>query len=663
MVLANGSLAAGQEGVLAGEGGGLVARRMLFDHLRAEADRHLARRREEVAGLATAEQVVARQRRLREWLRQSLGEFPEPGPAPVGRVTGELVGEGYRVQKVIYDSRPGLPVTAALYLPDGPGPFPGVLVPCGHSDAAKAYDAYQRICILLARNGFAVLCFDPLGQGERRQFPGRQWGSYPSLPEHMMIGTSALLVGRQAAGYMLWDAIRSLDYLAGRPEVDAARLGCTGISGGGLQTAYLMAVDDRLAAAAPGCYLTGFGRLLATFDGVGDAEQCITGQIAAGLDHADYLGLHAPKPTLILAATRDYFDIRGTRDCHAEAKRLFGLLGHPDHLAMAEHDLEHGFGQPLRESALAWMGRWLLGRDGMPGEAPTAVASRADLQCTASGNVLDEPGARNLMELIADEGVRLAAERQARRAALSPAAWLAEVRRLLALPVEVPAATVREVGRQEVDGLLRRRLIFATEPGILVPAVLLQGGPESREWPLALVVDGAGKEAALQAGGMGERLARQGFQVLAIDPRGLGETEPRARQNRELVELFGEDWHEALLSLMLDRPLLGQRVYDLLAVLEWAVAEGLATEAGVYLYGRGAAGPVALHAAALDGRFAALDLDRSLVSWQALVEARFHRRQLTNVVPGALRHYDLPELAAAIAPRPVEIHNPQPPGP
>lgn len=653
---------AGQEGILAGERGGVDARRMLFEYLRGQADRHLAERRREVAALATAEEVLARQRRLREWLRQSLGEFPERGPVS-GRVTGELAGAGYRVQKVIYDSRPGLPVTAAFYLPDGPGPFPGILMPCGHSDAAKAYDAYQRICILLARNGFAVLCFDPLGQGERRQFPSQAWGTYPSLPEHMMIGTSALLVGRQAAGYLLWDAIRSLDYLAGRPEVDATRLGCTGISGGGLQTSYLMAVDDRLAAAAPGCYLTGFGRLLATFDGVGDAEQCITGQIAAGLDHADYLAMHAPKPTLVLAATRDFFDIGGTRDCYAEAKRLFTLQGHPEALAIAEHDLEHGFNQPLRESSLAWMGRWLQGRDSMPGEAPTAVFSRAELQCTASGNVLAEPGARNVMDLIVDEGKRLADERPARRAAQAPDVWLAEVRRLLALPATVPPATAREVGRQEADGLLRRRLILTTEPGILVPAVLLQALPESREKPLAMVVNGAGKEAVLQPGGLGERLARQGFQVLALDVRGMGETEPRARQNRELVELFGEDWHEALLSLMLNRPLLGQRVYDLLAVLEWATADGPAAGQAVHLYGRGPAGPVALHAAALDGRFAALDLDGSLGSWEALVAARFQRQQLTTVVPGALRHYDLPDLVKAIAPRPVVIRNPSAPAP
>ena len=171
-----------------------------------------------------------------------------------------------------------------------------MLVPCGHSANGKASETYQRICILLAKNGMAALCYDPIGQGERIQrldAAGKPAIREGSTTEHTMAGIGALLVGRQVASYRIWDGFRALDYLASRPEIDPARLGCTGNSGGGTMTAYLMALDDRIAVAAPSCYITSLERLFATI-GPQDAEQNITGQVAAGMDHADYVTMRAP---------------------------------------------------------------------------------------------------------------------------------------------------------------------------------------------------------------------------------------------------------------------------------------------------------------------------------------------------------------------------------
>ncbi len=187
-------------------------------------------------------------------------------------------------------------------------------MPCGHDDNGKAAEAYQRGCILLAKNGIAALCYDPIGQAERRQLIDAD--GKPSGPgnttEHTMLGIGALLLGRSTAGYRVWDGIRSLDYLAERPEVDAKRLGCTGCSGGGTLTSYLMALDDRVAVAAPSCYITSLERLFATI-GPQDAEQNITGQVAFGLDHADYLGLRAteadPGPRLDAATSSTAGDL------------------------------------------------------------------------------------------------------------------------------------------------------------------------------------------------------------------------------------------------------------------------------------------------------------------------------------------------------------------
>src|SRR6185369_13130054 len=124
-------------------------------------------------------------------------------------------------EKLIFESRPNHHVTATLYLPDGKGPFPGCIMPIGHSVNGKAAEYIQRGSILLAKNGIAVLTYDPIGQGERRQLLDErgQPAIKGSTGEHTMIGVGALLVGRSTASYRIWDGIRSLDYLASREEI------------------------------------------------------------------------------------------------------------------------------------------------------------------------------------------------------------------------------------------------------------------------------------------------------------------------------------------------------------------------------------------------------------------------------------------------------------
>ena len=136
--------------------------------------------------------------------------------------------------------------------------------------------------------------------------------------------------------------MRSIDYLAGREEVDADRIGVTGCSGGGTITSYLMALDYRVACAAPSCYITSFRRLIDTI-GPQDAEQNIHGQLAFGMDHADYLMMRAPMPILVLASTHDFFDINGTWDSFRQAKRIYTRLGFADRMSLVETDAKHGF--------------------------------------------------------------------------------------------------------------------------------------------------------------------------------------------------------------------------------------------------------------------------------------------------------------------------------
>ncbi len=634
-------LSAGQEDltVLKPEAG-RSPRKMLYAYLDGEAGKLFDARRQAVAALKTPEDVRRRQEDLRARFVQALGGYPEKTPLNP-RVVARDARDGYAVERVIYESRPGHHVTAVLYLPEGTPPFPGILVPCGHSENGKAVETYQRACILMARNGMAVLCYDPIGQGERKQLLTPE--GKPAIPgsttEHTLAGVGAILVGRCTASYRIWDGFRSMDYLAGRPEVDPKRLGCTGNSGGGTMTAYLMALDERIQAAAPSCYITTLERLFATI-GPQDAEQNIPGQVAFGMEHADYATLRAPKPTLICIATQDYFDREGALTTLREAKRVYGLLGKGECVDLFEFNDKHGFSKPRREAAMRWMRRWLMGKDDAPAEPDFPVAKDAEVQCTKSGQVLLDFKGKSVFDLNAERGSELAARRSVKDLA-------DEVRRRIAF--RPPAAGLRPevTGEVKREGCVIEKLVYRTEPGIAVPALRFK--PAAAGKSPVIYVHGEGKAADANPGGPIEALVRAGHVVVAPDLRGIGETAPEPPSNR--TRLQGPEWKEAFLALHIDRPLLGQRVCDLLSLVE-------ALGGGVDVVGVGAGGPIVLHAAALEPRIKRITIERSVLSWSSVVRTPVGHGQLANAVPGALEAYDLPDLAAVLVPRPLAIRAP-----
>jgi cephalosporin-C deacetylase-like acetyl esterase len=184
------------------------------------------------------------------------------------------------------------------------------------------------VILNLVEKGFIVLAFDPLGQGERLQYPDAETGKSKmggSTKEHSYAGIQTLLTGTSLTDYFIWDGIRVLDYLETRKEVDMKRIGMTGRSGGGTQTAQIAACDERIYAAAPECYITSFKRLLQSI-GPQDAEQNPYKAIAKGFDHADYLHIRAPKPALMITTTHDFFSIQGARETFAEVQKSYAAL-------------------------------------------------------------------------------------------------------------------------------------------------------------------------------------------------------------------------------------------------------------------------------------------------------------------------------------------------
>jgi len=635
---------------------------MMKRYLLKKIEAACGRWRKRYEQLKTPRQIAEYQKRQREFFARQLGDWPKRTPLNP-QVVGKVARPGFTVEKIIFESQPKHFVTAALFLPDPKKhkpPFPGVLVPCGHSRIAKACDPYQRAAALLALNGMAALVFDPIDQGERAQLIDRNgrapmWGT----KAHTMVGVGSILLGRNTAWFEVWDGMRAIDYLQSRKEVDPKRIGCTGNSGGGTQTSYLMAIDKRIVCAAPSCYLTSFLRLCQTI-GPADAEQNIFSQAAFGMGHADYILMRAPKPTLICCATRDFFDISGTWDTFRNAKRVYTRLGFAERMDLVEDDNKHGFHLKLREGMVRWMMRWLLDRN-QPVTEPKdlKILTEAELRCTPKGEVMLLDGARSTYDINDAHAAKLAKQRTKLWQADRRAKTLEKVRELVGVRTlaKLPKPTVDKAGTVQRDGYHIEKFTIRPEDRIYLPALLFVPKNKKASVPPVLYIHERGKSADAAPGGPIEKLIGAGRIVLAVDLRGIGET-AQMRQ-RKFTPHFGPDWQDSFAAYMLGRSFVGMRAEDVLLCARWLAEQQKDTSAkGVALVAVGHVGVPALHAAALEPKqFPSVKLARTLVSWSNVIQKRLVRRQLINTVHGALEVYDLPDLTALLG-RKLTIVNP-----
>ncbi len=292
-------------------------------------------RRRRFGAVSTPGELKTLQQELSAAFLQAIGGLPKPvGAPPPAKVTGQIDADGYRIEKLVFESLPGYFVSALLYRPQKTtGRGPAVLSLCGHSPVGKATEAYQILNANLARRGYTVLACDPVGQAERSQFWDSDKNASPfglACGEHAVLGNPLYLLGASLARYEIWDAMRAIDYLISLPEVDGTRIGCVGASGGGTQTAYLAALDQRVAAAAIVCYITTLPRRMANrieADPDADPEQDLFGFVSGGVDHAGLLAMIAPRPVLLGTAQFDFFPIEGARESLDEARHLYEVVG------------------------------------------------------------------------------------------------------------------------------------------------------------------------------------------------------------------------------------------------------------------------------------------------------------------------------------------------
>ena len=411
------------------ENGYRILRQISDDDKRADAA---------VLSVASLEELKEKQKQWRKVWLDILGGMPEKTPLQP-KVTGTIRCEGYRVEKILFQSLPGIYVTGYLYLPDDPRfrtPYPALLLVLGHSETGKLRDRYCHMAVMAVKAGFAVFTPDPFSQGERVQqgaeYPWKQCAS-----EHASLGARSWLVGWNFARFRIWDAVRAIDYMETRPELDLSKLAVAGCSGGGTMSTYMQAFDDRIKVACPTCYVSSLREVIGE-RGVHDAEQFFFGQLPRGFNHAVLLAMGQPRTAVMLDARHsDYFPIEGIRSTTVLIEKFREKLGIETPFALFSSDGPHGWPLCGRTAVLSWLENTVKGKASrfcknlggkpvpdiealrvIPDHTPPIPFSEEGRNVTPTGQVRDLPGFKSLYTLIAEEANRLRESRKTDRSKL-----------------------------------------------------------------------------------------------------------------------------------------------------------------------------------------------------------------------------------------------------
>ena len=579
---------------------------------------------------------------LRRRMLDAIGTMPEKTPLNA-RTVATYRRDGYRVEKVIFESMPGIFVTANLFIPDGAVKRPAVVMSCGHSDSGKDAPIYLRACVIAVKKGFVTLMFDPYAQGERIHYP-----IINSCRNHNQMGLRGSLIDWSAPLLRIWDGIRAIDYVSTRTEVDPERIGYMGQSGGGTMTALMETVEPRIKAAAPSCYLTSLSELC-HWMGPQDGEQNIFGQLAFGLNHTGYV-LIPDIPVAVTCKFSDMFPFYGTRTLFDTVEEVERKIGKAGRAFLNSAPGPHGWTEATEVASVDFLARHLLdefkGREveltktrlcdfGFDLGSADVALSKEERGCTEKYSTKDLPGSRDIYQVINER----AREAKKNRRKLSPAELSAEARIHAAIPGrEAGMLAFKEWDAGEIEALKVKRVVGQYRNGAMLPMVLIESAKVKPGAKPVLVTAHAGRARAL-------KLARVyidiGRPVLIADVTGVGEV----GQHMYVFYAAKERPDEGLgvMQYLMGKPLVGRRALDMLLISD-------------YLAGRYGARPTlvasgflavpAAHAWAADlAAWDGIELVEKPLSWEEqLASVPPELMYYADLVPRAYLKYDWTEL-------------------
>ncbi|MGB6693226.1 MAG: acetylxylan esterase [Terracidiphilus sp.] len=681
-----------------------AGRLQLDQYLDGIAAQYTASRGMAVAQIHTRAQAEARQIRVRSQILSLIGAMPARTPLNQ-KILGETQADGFKIRKVIFESQPKFFVTALLYVPDGNPPGgkrggPGdrslslgskraaILMTPGHGPSGKAGDAPT--AAIFAQNGFVVLSYDPIGQGERLQYPdpAKPGTSLAARPtgEHGEASLQPMLIGETFAKYEIWDAMRGVDYLASLPFVDPHRIGAMGCSGGGTVTALTSALDTRIAAIGTACYITSFDALLPSL-GPQDAEQSTPRFISSGLDFPDWVELAAPRPYAVLSTYSDMFSFDGARSTVIEARRFYSLFDPasagtaisaappsvpptPSVPALNTDTTNrispmarlqwitgpggHGALGPIMGNIVSYFMRNLQpGSDAdhpvLPESSPRMLMTpipnvpKEAYQVTPTGQVSTSyPGCATVFSLNKQRAARLVPLHRP----------LIAFDRLQQLIRDETGADVKP-GETKFDADLLSAgsgpIALPSAGGLRLEGDLAVPSTPGKHPAVLLLVPGSihGASATAQAShSKFDSLAAQGNIVLAVTPR----PSPAGTDDMK-APLLGPFYLLSLRADLVGKTLVGLRADDAIRAIDYLAARSDVDPAQLSAQASGHMGLVLLHAGVLDRRMRHIEVDHVLSSYRSLVDAPLPIGAPEDVIPGVLLHYDIPDLMRALGPR------------
>ncbi len=629
----------------------------LYHHYSSEAFKLIDKREKEIAQLTTKVDWEKRQQKVKKILQKIVGPFPKKTPLNP-HITGVIQKKDYRVEKIIFESQQNFYVTSLMFVPNKlKGKTAAILFPIGHNHRAFRAHHYQKACINFVKKGFIVFTWDPIGQGERIEYLTAD-SSKPilngSTMEHSYPGMQCLLNGSSFPKYEIWDGIRAIDYLHTRPEVDTKRLGITGISGGGTLTAYIAALDERIYAAAPECWVTNYRRLFQSW-APQDAEQNLSYELLEGIDHADFLEVRAPKPTLQITTTWDFFPIQGARETEKEVKKIYKAFGAEDNFSRAEDDAKHSITVKNGTTKLAFFQRFLNN----PGDSTyedVEYLTEEELQVTKNGQVLTSLGGETVFSLNKRDATKALNKVYANRKNLKKhfTNILNKAKKLSGYRKPKNIAEVVFTGRYQRDGYAVEKYYMAKGDGNY-PIPFLLFVPKEKSISTILYLDDGGKKTQAEVGGEIEMLAKQGYSVLVPDLVGVGELYPAYNRWETLGSNLGVDpgklWYSPLL---IGRSIVGIHAGDIQRLVIFLKQHSEIKTNTIIGVAKGNYASALLHTEAFEKSFSQIHLINPLVSYASVVMNKFYYGDaVPPFVYGALKSYDLPDLVATIAPKKV----------
>jgi dienelactone hydrolase len=567
---------------------------------------------------------------LRQQLELAWGGFPQQHAPLEARILETLDRPDYRIEKIVFQTLPGVFMTASAWVPKISGKLPAVLCVHGHWAGAKQDPHVQARCAGLARLGFFVLAVDAFGAGERAI--GEQLGEYHGE----MTAATLFPIGRPLSGIQVYENGRAVDYLCSRPEVDPQRIGITGASGGGNQSMYAGAWDERFKAVAPVCSV-------GTYQAYLGAACCMCEVVPGALamtEESRILALTAPRALLIISATQDafQFSVGEAAKSISAARPVFSLYNLPDLPRHTVVESPHDYNQPMREAMYGFMTQHLKGQGtGQPIPEPSISLEEPEaLRCY--------PGTTR-----PDDWLTL------------PQFAAREARGLLQSRKPLPPSELRQ--RLE-------RLLGGTEPGAGTGQLT---SPAPGTFELQLKPE-AGLQ--LQLVGRNPKSADAGLRLILT---GQGSDHPWVREQQRLAEAAGTGWavlelratgrmevsgdrigkapdhNSAEWSLWLGRPLCGQWVRDIR--LTAALLREKLPCSSIELVASGTGSFAALAAVAIDENIDGADITGLLTSFVS--DKPYVGQRLADMVPGILRDAgDVVHVAELVAPRPLRLHAP-----